>query len=222
MNIKHISFSPTGKSKWMLFLLVVVLQLAVVGFVGWRWHNITVDGIPYQWKCLPRLEITAFGTDYIRVVFPEDTTNWLDDTVPEEGQLVYVQISHDASGLMHVEGASADKPERGKDYMKATVVNFHEGTVQFKVGFDRYRIALDKTDGIYDITASDNVVASIRMKKGEGVIEGIFVNGIALEACSNGAAIEATRKAQRGEESKDKLFDTPRIVESGMVPPGQE
>lgn len=50
------TFSPDGKHKWMVFLLVVLVQLGVLSYIGWRWHNISVDGIPYQWRCLPRLE----------------------------------------------------------------------------------------------------------------------------------------------------------------------
>ena len=54
--------------------------------------------------------------DYVRVVFPEDTTTWMDASAPEEGEKIYVHISHDASGLMKVEGASAEKPGIGGDY----------------------------------------------------------------------------------------------------------
>lgn len=224
MKAIKFNFSPDGKNKWMIFLFVIVIQLGVFGYIGWRWHNISVDGIPYQWQCLPRLEISAFGTDYIRIVFPEDTTKWLDETVPEEGQLIYVQISRNNDGVMKIEGASADKPGRGNDYMKAKVVAFHDGMVQFKVDFDRYRIAPEHMDGIYDITNSDSVIASIRIKKGDGVIEGIFINGVPLEACSNSAAIEATRKQQHDTTKKNSTgtFDKPRIVEPGMVPPKEE
>lgn len=225
MRAIKFKFSPDGSNKWILFLLVVVIQLGVLGYIGWRWHNISVDGIPYQWRCLPRLEVSAFGTDYVRIVFPEDTTKWLDETSPEEGQLIYVQISRNADGLIQIEGASADKPGRGNDYMKAKVVAFHDGMVQFKVDFDRYRIAPEHTDGIYTITNKDSVIASVRIKKGDGVIEGVFINGVPLESCSNGAAIEATREQQKGMTTKSsmgKAFDKPRIVEPGMVPPKEE
>lgn len=225
MKAVKFNFSPDGTNKWMIFLLVVVIQLGVFGYIGWRWHNTSVDGIPYQWQCLPRLEVSSFGTDYIRVVFPEDTTQWLDDTIPEEGQTIYVQISRNTQGIMKLEGASANKPSRGGDYMKATVVAFHDGMVQFKVGFDRYQIAPEHTDGIYNITNHDSVLASVRIKKGDGVIKGIFINGVPLEACSNGAAIEETRKQQHGTTdtaSAGKAFDKPRMVEPGMVPPKEE
>ena len=95
----HLSFSLDGRYRWIFFILVVLIQFAVVVYMGWRWHNIAVDGIPYQWRCVPRLEVASFGTDYVRVVFPEDTTRWRDDTPPETGQQIYVYISRDASGL---------------------------------------------------------------------------------------------------------------------------
>ena len=130
-------FSPDGKHTWVVFLLIVIVQLGVLSYIGWRWHNISVDGIPYQWRCLPRLEESSFGTDYVRIVFPEDTAQWLDETAPEEGERIYVHISHDASGLMQIAGASAEKPGIGGDYMDAVVVSFQDGVVQFKVAFDR-------------------------------------------------------------------------------------
>lgn len=215
--ISPITFGRAGKYKWLIFLLVVIIQFGVLGYIGWRWHNISVDGIPYQWKAVPRLEASAFGTDYIRVVFPEDTAKWLDDTPPAVGEPIYVKISRDDKGLMQIEGASTTKPGYGSDYMNAVVVAYDAGVVQFKVAFDRYRIAPELTDGIYDITNDDSVIASIRMKKGDGIIEGIFVNGIPLEACSNAAAIEASRN-----QSTASSGGANRLVEPGMVPPKEE
>ncbi len=224
MKSVRMNISPDGTNKWFLFLAVIIIQLCALGYIAWRWHNISVDGIPYQWQCLPRLETSSFGTDYVRVVFPEDTTDWLDDSVPEEQQPIYVHISRNAQGLIQLEGASAEKPGIGRDYMKATVVAYHDGKVQFQVAFDRYRIAPELTDGIYDIASSDSVIASVRMKKGDGVIEGIFVNGIPLESCSNTAAIEAAKagNAADGQEKSGFSLDKPRIVEPKMVPPKEE
>ena len=62
------------------------------------------------------------------------------------------------------------------------------------------------------------------MKKGQGVIEGVFVNGIPLEECGNGAAM-AEARAKKEAEQKQKtasVFNKPSIVESGMVPPTEE
>ena len=198
MKIPKLTFSPGRRFTWGVFFAAACIQLCVLGYFGWRWHNITVDGIPYQWQCVPRLELTSFGTDYIRVVFPQDTADWMDVDEPEEQQTIYVHIDRDEKGMLQIKGASASRPLIGGDYMEAKVVSYHEGRVQFQVGFNRYRLAPDKSDGIYDIAAGDNVIASIRMKKGKGVIEGIYVNGIPLEASSNGAAMEEARKAQQG------------------------
>ena len=220
MKIPNLTFSPGNQFKWIVFAAVCVVQLAVLGFFGWRWYNITVDGIPYQWQCVPRLEISWFGTDYIRVVFPEDTTQWLDETPPNVDETVYVHISRDEKGVMKIEGASASKPLIGGDYMEAQVISYDAGTVPFQVPFDRYRIAPDKADGIYNIEPDDSVIASIRMKRGLGVIEGIYVNGISLESSSNGAAMEEARAAR--EKGTNDTSDRKRIVESGMVPPKEE
>lgn len=220
----HMTFSLSGRNKWLVFLLTIVVQIGALAYVGWRWHNISVDGIPYQWRCLPRLETSAFGTDYVRVVFPDNTAKWLDDAPPDIQEKVYVYISHDESGLMQIEGASAEKPGVGGDYMEATVLSYDGGSVQFGVAFDRYRIAPELTEGIYNISSTDNVVASIRMKKGQGVIEGIFVNGIPLEECSDGAAMEAARAKWEREKAEGALpsLKKPRIVEPNMVPPIEE
>lgn len=218
-----IAFSPTGRSKWLIFFFVIIVQFAVLGYLGWRWHNISVDGIPYQWRCVPRIEVLSFGTDYVRIIFPEDTTEWLDDTTPEIGQDIYVRISRDEKGLMKLDGASAFKPVLGEsDYMRVRVIDFKDGSVQFQTSFDRYRIAPEEADGIYDINSSDNVVASIRIKKGEGVIEGVFVNGMPLEACSTAAALEASRQNNDSGDSSEGQLKRPHIVESGMVPPKEE
>ena len=56
------------------------------------------------------------------------------------------------------------------------------------------------------------------MKRGGGVIEGIFVNGIPLEDISNGAAMAKARQ----EKEARTLFDRPHLVDTGMVPPKEE
>ena len=221
MKLPDMTLSSDSRVKWFVLILVSFIQLAVLGYIGWRWHNITVDGIPYQWQCVPRLEVSSFGTDYIRVVFPQDTAPWMDVAEPEEHQTIYVHIARDDKGMMEIKGASASKPLIGGDYMEARVVSYHDGNVQFQVGFNRYRIAPDKADGIYDITSGDSVIASIRMRKGLGVIEGIYVNGIPLEASSNGAAMEAARSARQG-DGESRTSGRSRIIESGMVPPKEE
>lgn len=195
-----------------------MIQFAALAYTGWRWHNILVDGIPYQWRAVPRLEISTFGTDYIRVIFPADTAEWRDAAPPEAGQQIYVFISRDASGIMQIEGASASKPPAGTDYMRAEAVSYNGSRVQFQVGFDRYRLAPEMADGIYNLRTDDSIIASIRIKRGEGVIEGIFVNGIPLEELSNGAAMDKARQDKAGRS----LFDRPHLVDTGMVPPKEE
>lgn len=219
MILKKLSVSSNPRGKWLIFIIVCLVQLLALFYVSWRWHNIQVDGIPYQWQCIPRLEQSSFGTDYIRVVFPEDTTNWLDNSIPEPDQIVYVYISSDEKGLMKINGASAEKPAVGQDYMKASVVEFHDGMIQFRVGFDRYRIDPAKADGIYDIAASDSVIASVRMKKGEGVIEGIFINGMPLELCGSQADTAVQENQRKELKESDGTAKKIRIAEPGMVPP---
>ncbi len=224
--MKHIGrvISPDGKYKWFFLLAMVVIQLGAVFYISWRWYNISVDGIPYQWRCQPRLAESAFGTDYVRIVFPDNTAKWLDSTPPKKGSRIYVHISSDISGLMQIHGASAEKPGVGGDYMNAAVLSYENGFVRFSVAFDRYRIAPELTGGIYNLSSTDSVIASIRMKKGQGVIEGVFVNGIPLEECSDDAAVEAARKKKEQPQQNGILsaLEKTRIVESGMVPPAAE
>lgn len=219
MKIRGNSFSVGAGGVYLVLIMTVLIQLGFLFYYSWHWHNITVDGIPYQWRCVLRLEMSAFGTDYIRVIFPEDTTVWNDTALPVKGQEIYVAIGQDTRGIMEVRGASASPPADRSDYMKAKVVAVDEEarSVQFKVGFDRYRVAPEYRDGIYDISAGDSVIANVRLKKGDGVIDGIYINGISLEASSTGAALQGMpRDDAKGTAPKI------RIVESTMVPPKEE
>ena len=71
--------------------------------------------------------------------------------------------------------------------------------MQFQVPFGRYRMAPQMRDGIYRIGSTDSVIAQIRMKKGAGVIEGVFVNGVPLEQSSSGAVIAAKKSGTTAE-----------------------
>lgn len=218
MSTVHAEFAKLGKYKWVIYALVVIAQLSTVAYAAWRYHNIGVDGIPYQWRCVPRLETAAFGTDYIRIIFPEDTAKWLDNSMPETGKKIYVYISRNTQGMLQIEGASATRPPFGKDYMTAVITSICSGgKVQFQVPFGRYRMAPQMRDGIYRIGSTDSVIAQIRMKKGAGVIEGVFVNGIPLEQSSSGAVIAAKKAAQQ-----PKTSPSSHGIDTGMVPPAEE
>ena len=39
----HFSFSLDGRYRWIFFVFVVLVQFAVVAYMGWRWHNIAVE-----------------------------------------------------------------------------------------------------------------------------------------------------------------------------------
>ena len=119
---------------------------------------------------------------------------------------------------MKVEGASDSKPDSGSDYMRAEVVSYEDGRVQFQVGFDRYRLSPEMADASTAFAPMTVLSPSIRIKRGEGVIEGIFVNGVPLEQLSNAAAMDKARADKAGRS----LFDRPHLVDSGMVPPKEE
>lgn len=219
MKLGKLTLFLDSRAKWGLFALMVFIQLGALAYAGWRWHNISVDGIPYQWQCVTRVAHSSFGTDYIDVSFPEDTAQWLDEREPVPGQAVYIHITRDDKGVLVIQGASGEKPAVGGDYMKASVLSSQYGTIKFRVGFDRYRMDPRLTDGIYDISASDSVIASIRIKKGDGVIEGIFVNGMPLELCSS-QALEAAQHT--GPAMSSGQPGQPGLGEAGMVPPQGE
>lgn len=69
MKIRGNSFSVGAGGVYLVLIMTVLIQLGFLFYYSWHWHNITVDGIPYQWRCVLRLEMSAFGTDYIRVIF---------------------------------------------------------------------------------------------------------------------------------------------------------
>ena len=143
---------------------------------------------------------------YVKQFGIENVTKEADDILNDpEIEAVVIASSTNTHAKFIIESAKAGKNifcEKPIDYdidkIKKLLALVEEKGVKFQVGFNRYRIAPDKADGIYDIASGDSVIASIRMKKGLGVIEGIYVNGIPLEASSNGAAMEAARSERQG------------------------
>ena len=146
--------------------------------MAWHWHNVKVDGIQYQWQCKPYMA-SHFGADYISAYFPENQAKWLDSEAPETGQTIFVRIAKGGEGLLYIKGASLDKPSDSA-YMKATAVTYDGDIVRFKVPFNRFYVDTGTMPNLNKITPTSSVIASIRIKNGEGVIDGIFVDGISL------------------------------------------
>lgn len=176
--------------------------------MAWHWHNVKVDGIQYQWKCKPYIA-NHLGADYIGAYFPENQAKWLDSEAPESGQTIYIWIAKGGEGFLYIKGAGLDKPTDSA-YMKATAVAYDGQVVRFKVPFNRFYVDTGAITNLDKITATSSVIASVRIKNGEGVIEGIFVDGIPLtefKGNSSSYTISSDNEkaiADTGEEKSNK------------------
>jgi len=172
------------------FLVLVVIQWVVNGKIIWDKSEVLKKGQPYKFKTEPVDPTNPFKGKYITLTFSEsifaDTINR--NLVSNDN--IYLLLGIDQRGYAFVKNLSKQEPKNDKAYVKATV--YYTATdndsisVHIRYPFDEFYMdeyKAPKAEIIYRESTRDTsnkTYALVKIWKGEGVIENVFINDIPI------------------------------------------
>ena len=197
------------KKYWRLgaFVFVVIIAILSQVFVQQRYTLLQAGGIEYQ---LPvALEKSASWTpvDYLDVKFLGNAAPIVGTRLPNPGEPVYISLDVKSTGMLAVKNASMDRPSTG-EYVIARAHRIHNGVVEFDIPFNRVKVDLSKVDKAFYNEYKGTLIATMKLKDGNGVITGIYSKGVPLEVAKPETLEEQAKDTGR------KLED---IIKSGTT-----
>lgn len=189
--------------------VLTALSIAQLGAAGWsiaRYETILSSGARYKIRAAPVDPADAFRGRYVTVqptiTIPAPIateTKDLLDSVRDGGRTSYARLATDAEGFARAAGIAAEAPQDG-DYLKiagawptwtprAEDPNRSDLTAYtIRFSFDRYYMteaAAPRAQQQYDHVAARNAAPrawlTVRVRNGIAVIEGLFIDGVAIE-----------------------------------------
>ena len=189
-----------------LLALLSVTQLTAAGWSIARYESVLRSGAPYKIRIEPIDPADAFRGRYvqiapaIRISMPVSVeTRELIDRI-QNGEQGYVVLARDADGFARIAQVLTAPPAQG-DYVKIAHVWEQWSTdpppaggqptalgYNVRLPFDRYymheRVAPEAAQQFFEAARRNSprrAWITIRVKEGVGVIEGLFIDDIAIE-----------------------------------------
>jgi uncharacterized membrane-anchored protein len=174
------------KSLFVLFILVVILQLFVPLKMILGREIIIRYGTEFKFKTAPVDPHDPFRGKYISLQFDESLIDlptakeWL------AGEIIYLYLTTDADDFAVVESVTGQKPSGGQHYLKAKVSYTYSGRVRVNYPFDRFYMEESKAydaELAYQETQADTSVtayALVSIKDGEGVLKDVLIDGVPI------------------------------------------
>ena len=168
------------------FLLLALLQWVVPGKIIWEKNEVLKKGQSYKFKTEPVDPSHPFKGKYITLNFEESSFT---DTINRDlrgNENIYVILGRDARGFATIKDLSTVEPQNNNPYVKATVyyasTENDSITVHIRYPFDAFYMdeyKAPRAENIYresNRDSSNNTYALVKMRKGDAVIENVFIN----------------------------------------------
>ena len=169
---------------FILFILVVLIQLFVPLNITFEHKNILKNGKEYKFEVAPIDPTDPFRGKYITLRYKNNTFMVKNYVSWKRNDDVYVLFSTDNKGFAKIKSISKKKPGNNKFYLKSTIIylNYINKEIIINYPFNRYYIGeykAKKTEEIYRKYLNDStktIYALVKIKNGKAVIKDIRVN----------------------------------------------
>ncbi len=170
--------------RWIIFVIVTILSVSLLIFLKNRHDQILYGGMEFQWPVRLKETVSWLPKDYLEVDFLNTQAKWIDSKeveTPRPNETVYISLGVEPSGLLFIKGASSSVPAEGL-YMRAKTVVYKDGIVYFSVPFNRVKIDVKKVNPAFYTNYQPELIATLKLREGRGVVTGIYAKGVALTA----------------------------------------
>ncbi|MEN8249704.1 MAG: GDYXXLXY domain-containing protein [Bacteroidota bacterium] len=183
MNKKKILF--------LLFVLVALAQLYVPASMIIIREEVLDTGTEYKFKIRPVDPNDPFRGKYITLYFEENTYEIDSSETWETGEKIYVSLIKDNEGFMKIHSVSRSAQSNNVDFIEAKVDYVstydipHELVIEYP--FNRYYMEESKApvaETVYFEASQDTsqvAYALVYIKKGEAVLNGVFIDDQPIE-----------------------------------------
>jgi uncharacterized membrane-anchored protein len=168
---------------FLLFVLVVVIQLAVPIAEIARHEHILQTGVPYKFRTAPVDPADAFRGRYVALAYEGTAAPPREGDNLSYGMPAYVRLGMDEAGFARFVELSATPPKSG-DYLLVESRRGDDEETYFRLPFDRFYMEeaeAPRAEAAYRRHAGrsegDTVTAYVlvRVKEGRGVIEELYI-----------------------------------------------
>lgn len=168
------------------FFLLAIIQWVVPGKIIWERDDVLKKGESFKFKTEPVDPSHPFKGKYITLNFVESSFT---DTIERNlggNETIYVILGTDSRGFATIKDLSTRQPQNNNAYVKATVYYASREkdsiTVHIRYPFDAFYMdeyKAPKAENIYresNRDSSSTTYALIKIRKGEAVIQNVFIN----------------------------------------------
>jgi uncharacterized membrane-anchored protein len=152
-------------------------------------HELTLSqGTPYKFRTGMVDPVDVFRGRYVRISFRDTEAPLPEGVSPEYGQYVYALLDEDEEGFAVFTGVQHEPPAEG-DYLRLRTwsISRAERTVRLNIPFNRYYMRetlAPEAERVYwehSIGEEASAYAVVRVRNGQGVIEGLFIEDTRIE-----------------------------------------
>lgn len=213
------------RTKLILFAVIAVIELLLLLYIRGSYRSTMLEGKEFETPCSVVFHGNFYDRNYLHVDIPVSEAPWEGDTIPEQGQEVYLVIFKDSKGLMGVDHAQADKPD-GSDYIRVRVNAIEDGRIHFEFPADRMymapetlarlpivelseRVQVRNGSGGSESQMKNKLTAILHIKDGRAAIYKVLANGAPIEQTYNtvGKNVEIHYGTSAGDE--DQVIENP-------------
>ncbi len=168
------------------FAAVALLQLSLPAMQIFRYERTLAQGKVFKFRTRPVDPYDAFRGRYVRLGFDATTAGWNEPVAPKNGATVYARLDTTPEGYATLGQASLTEPNDG-DYLAVTSRWNSDGarSISVELPFEQFYMTeqlAPKAEQVYrSINRWDQsqqqrpCYARVRVLKGVGVIENVFV-----------------------------------------------
>lgn len=164
-----------------VFLVLCVAQLWAAGSGIASYENTLKEGRVYRFKCAPVDPEDPFRGRYVRLQLDAARTNL---SMPGNDENMFAVLEDDDAGFAVITQLLADPSDVG-DYIQVQASGHR--WLPLKLPFDRYFMEESQAPAAEHLywkklrDRNSDVYLSVRVLDGESVIEGLFIDGTAIE-----------------------------------------